>query len=409
MGSELPMLSAVVARLDAPEIHLAAYGGVVFPIALLIEAPIIMMLAASTALAKDLAAYRSLRRFMHRIAAGLTVCHVLLAFTPLFDLWIVRALDVPAPVIEPARLGLQIMLPWTWSIAIRRFNEGLLIRGGRSRLVSHGAALRILAGAATVTIGYLLGAPGIVVATATVIVGVTTGWLFAALKVRPLVAALDPGDPAAVVRGRAFLRFYLPLALAPLVTLVVQPIGAAAISRMPQPLESLATWPVISGLFFLLQGAGLAYSEVVVALLERPGAPPTLRRFAWILCSALIAVVLLLAATPLAGWWFGGLMGLRPELTHLAHLALWLGLPLAGARALQSWYQGVVVHARDTRAITESVLIFLLVCASVLLLGVHEGRTPGLLVALLGFSAGRLAETAWMWWRSRPTRRALGL
>ena len=53
MGAELPALSAVVARLANPEINLAAYGGVVFPLALIFELPVIMLLAASTALSKD--------------------------------------------------------------------------------------------------------------------------------------------------------------------------------------------------------------------------------------------------------------------------------------------------------------------------------------------------------------------
>ena len=39
MGAELPLLSAVMARMLNPEINLAAYGGVVFPLALLIESP----------------------------------------------------------------------------------------------------------------------------------------------------------------------------------------------------------------------------------------------------------------------------------------------------------------------------------------------------------------------------------
>ena len=41
MGMEVPALSAVIARLPDPEINLAAYGGVVFPLALLVESPII--------------------------------------------------------------------------------------------------------------------------------------------------------------------------------------------------------------------------------------------------------------------------------------------------------------------------------------------------------------------------------
>ena len=57
MGIELPLLSAVVARLANPEINLGAYGGVVFPLSLLIEAPIIMLLTASTKLSRDLTSY----------------------------------------------------------------------------------------------------------------------------------------------------------------------------------------------------------------------------------------------------------------------------------------------------------------------------------------------------------------
>ena len=46
MGLELPVVSAVMARLPQPEVSLAAYGGLVFPTALLIESPIIMLLAS---------------------------------------------------------------------------------------------------------------------------------------------------------------------------------------------------------------------------------------------------------------------------------------------------------------------------------------------------------------------------
>ena len=50
MGAEGPAIAAVVARLPNPRINLAAYGGIVFPLALIIESPIIMLLAASVAL-----------------------------------------------------------------------------------------------------------------------------------------------------------------------------------------------------------------------------------------------------------------------------------------------------------------------------------------------------------------------
>jgi len=85
MGLEGPAISAVIARLANPEINLAAYGGVVFPLALFIEAPIIMLLAASTALSTDWNSYRKLRTYMHSMSIGLSLLHVAIAFTPLFD------------------------------------------------------------------------------------------------------------------------------------------------------------------------------------------------------------------------------------------------------------------------------------------------------------------------------------
>jgi len=84
MSLELPAVSATIARLPNPKISLAAYGGLVFPIALIIEAPVIMLLAASTVLSKDYASYQKLRRFMMLAGGSLTLLHILVAFTPLY-------------------------------------------------------------------------------------------------------------------------------------------------------------------------------------------------------------------------------------------------------------------------------------------------------------------------------------
>ena len=74
---------------------------------------------------------------------------------------------------EPARIGLMIMTPWTWSIAYRRYHQGVLIRFGHSKAVGAGTAVRLTADALVLGIGYLIGtAPGVVVATAAVASGV---------------------------------------------------------------------------------------------------------------------------------------------------------------------------------------------------------------------------------------------
>lgn len=402
MGLELPALSAVVARLANPEINLAAYG-VVFALAMIIESPIIMLLAASTALSKDWDSYLKMRRFMMNAGAWLTVLHVLIAFTPLYYFVVVNLIGAPQEIIEPARLGLMIMTPWTWAIAYRRFNQGVLIRFGHSNAVGLGTVVRLSANVIVLGAGYLIGSiPGIVVATSAVSMGVMSEALFVGLRVRPSLKKLQQiapdGEPLTLW---SFLHFYIPLAMTSLLMLLVQPIGSAAISRMPSALESLAVWPVVAGLLFLLRSVGIAYNEVVVALLGEPEAGENLRRFARILALCLTCVLLLVVATPLAAFWFGGLSGLPSSLANLAQSSLWLALLLPAFSVFQSFYQGALVHARRTRGVTEAMVIALIVSSAILWAGVAWGQIAGLYIAQAAFTLGGLAQMLWLMARSR--------
>ncbi len=99
-----------------------------FPFRLIIEAPIIMLLAASTALSRDLPSYRKIYKFMMLTGFSLTLIHILVAFTPLYYLVVRGIIGSPEEIIEPARIGLMFMTPWTWSIGFRRFQQGVMIR-----------------------------------------------------------------------------------------------------------------------------------------------------------------------------------------------------------------------------------------------------------------------------------------
>ncbi|GAB4467850.1 MAG: hypothetical protein Kow00124_01310 [Anaerolineae bacterium] len=410
MALELPAVSAVTARLPDPEINLAAYGGVVFPLALIIEAPIIMLLAASTALSRDRASYVLVRRFMMRTGAMLTLLHVLVAFTPLYDVVVRGMLGAPAEIVEPARIGLMIMTPWTWSIAYRRFNQGVLIRFDHSRSVGIGTAIRLGANFITLMIGYALGTlPGIVVATSAIIAGVMSEALYVGIRVQPVLRdELRPAPPVepALAFG-TFISFYVPLALTSFIQLLFQPVGSAAMSRMPLALESLAVWPVLSGLSFMFRSLGVAYNEVVVALADEPGAVPILRRFTLWLSLALTAAQLLIGLTPLALLWFGDVSGLRPDLAEMARTAFLLGFPLPALSVLQSWYQGIIVNSRHTRGIPEAVGASLLATLTVLGIGIGWGEAPGLYMAISALTAGFAAQAAWLWYRSRRPMRLL--
>ncbi|MCP4759668.1 MAG: hypothetical protein GY894_08350 [Planctomycetes bacterium] len=401
MGAELPAISGVVGRLPNAEIMLAAFGGVVFPIALLIESPIIMMLAASTAWSRDTASFRQLERFMYRAAIALTILHAAIAFTPLYQWVVVPLLDVPKPVQPPALLGLRIMVLWNLAIADRRFRQGSLIRFGHRETIARGTVVRLAATFLALWMFWRNGFSGIVTATASLSIGVLVEaffvrWRAAVLLPRHLAAA---DTKSLTPPTTSLVAFYVPLAVTPMLILALQPIAAAGITRMPMPLECLAVWGPLGGLIFLLRSAGIAFNEVVIARCDEPDGRRRLRRFAWSWGAGFSGILTIMAVTPLADLWFRGVIGLEPELARLGTQALWLAAPLPLLTFLESYWQGMLVSRHRTRAVTGSVAAFLIVAVIVIAAGVLIGHWNGLLVTLAAFAAGNIAQTLWLRWK----------
>lgn len=409
MGIEMPVITAVMARLANPEISLATHGGIVFPIALIIEAPVIMLLSASTALCKDWDSYQKIYRFMMILGGALTFLHFLVAFTPLYDLVVVKLLGVPDEIIESGRIGLQFMLPWTWSIAYRRFQQGVMIRFGHSQAVGVGTLVRLATDVVVLGTGLMLGnIPGYIIGATSQGFSTFTEALYSGIRVRPILKyQLKPAEKVEELTWKKFFAFYIPLALTSFLSLVWQPIGSAALSRMPRALDSLAVWSVVSGLIFMLRSLGLAFNEVVVALLDQPGASKELRKFSTTLSIFLGLFHFLIAVTPLAFLWFTFVSGLPPNLVELARIGFWFGLPMPILSVLQSWYQGAILYSKNTRGIPESMAIFLVTVLIILVFGVSIGKYIGLYIGLIGFSIANFVQTIWLWVRSRSIMQKL--
>jgi hypothetical protein len=405
MGFELPAVSAILARLADPTISLAAYG-VIFPICLLIESPIIMLLAASTALSKNWQAYCLVRRFMWIAGIALTVLHVLLAFTPLFDLVFGRLIGAPAEIMEPARVGLMIMTPWSLSIAYRRFQQGVLIRYGKSHEVGLGTAVRLASNVLLLLVGYQIGSiPGIVVGTSAVAIGVIFEALYIGWRVHPVLRdQLRHIEPVAgPLTWRAFARFYTPLMITPLIMFLGMPMASAAMSRMPRALESLALWPVWNGVAFALRSIGLALNEVVVAMLERPGSVRALRQFTRGLAASTSLILLLMAITPFGVFYLARITALDLDLAYLGNVGLAVAFLIPGLTAYQSLFMGTIVHSHRTRGVTEAMVIYVATVGLVLLAGITDGGMTGFYVAVLSMVAGNVTQTLWLWMRARGT------
>ncbi|HNP28760.1 MAG TPA: hypothetical protein PKK23_06930 [Nitrospirales bacterium] len=412
MGLEFPLVTATVSRLVDPEIHLAAYGGVVFPLSLMIEAPVIMILVASTALCKDWLAYRLIRNFIVVLGSILTVIHIVVAFTPVYGIIVQDVLGVPEVIVEPARIGLQCMTPWTLSIAVRRFFQGVVIRAGQTRLIGLGTLVRLFVSSAVLLGGLAISSfPGIVVATVAMSSGAMIEAGFILIFVRPILRNLK-ASPAhsSPLTLKQLSVFYWPLAFTPLISLGNLPIVSAAISRMPNAIESLAVWPVLGGLSFVFRSGGLAMQEVVVALYDRPHFLAPLKKFVTMVSISTSGILFMIAATPLSTLWFEWGAALTPELTVLASTALWLMVIFPALSPWESFFQGQFVHRGATSIITQAVCLYLTGSSIFLLVGVLYGKMTGLYVGLAAMLTGFGFQLWWLWRHSRgledhPTNR----
>lgn len=352
MMCEGPSLQAAVGRLPDAQLNLAAWG-LTISLSLLVESPVIMLLATTIALCRSREAYRELCRFVHGLCLACTAVAGALAFTPLYDLVVVRIMRQPNDIITAARPALGIMLLWTAAIGYRRFYQGILVRARKTGLVSWGTAVRLVSiVAAAVVWVHLQTVPGVQVAA----LAIMTGVIVEAVVTR-IFASAAVGALAVEVAGETRLsqadivRFHAPLAATTLLTLLAPPLTALALARLPNAAETLAAWPVAFSVMLVIRGGALALQEISVACGQDARARGPLLRFTWMvgLLSSLAAV--LLAFTPLLDLYLETALRV-PAVLHAEvgrALALTSALPLL--TALASWMRGLLMARHATPAV----------------------------------------------------------
>jgi hypothetical protein len=401
MAIEQPGINAVIARLPLAKENLAAYG-VTFSFALIIESPIIQMLAAATALTDGIRNYRRLLRFMHLWAFILTGLHLLLGLTPLYSLILRHLLGVPEEIIGISRAAFLIMTPWAATIGYRRLWQGVLIRYGKTRRISYTMFCRLAATLGTLALGYLFGwRDGAYLGATALIMGVTAGMVSSFLFALPVIREL-PEESRGKLAGRRYLfSFYYPLALTSIITFLARPVLNFGIARAQEPLESLAVWPVVLSVMFIFRSVTMAYQEVAVALLKEEKDMQELRRFAGILAAAVGVIFLGIALSPAADFWYRRVAGLSPDLLPFTTLPSVIVSFVPILTAFLSWYRGLFIYYGRTGVIARAVGLNTLSLTVMVMAVPKLVPVDGATIAAVSFTLSLLLETAFLFLRSR--------
>jgi Na+-driven multidrug efflux pump len=398
MSIEGPFLAAIIARLAAEKLNLAAYG-IAFAFALVAESPVIMLMSASTALCRDRESYRRLRNFSLLLSLCVTLLLALFLLPPVFNLIILQLLAMPADVASLTHSALLCLLPWPGAIGIRRFYQGVLIAAHKTRRVAGATFFRLLSmsGGALLLFLYSPFSGAMIGATA-----LSTGVIFEAIFTRFLTRQAiqeilkteseTNNDPLSY---RKIWDYYLPLALTPFIALSVHPIVTFFLGKSRDAIESLAVMPVIYGLTFVFRALGLSYQEVAIALIgENRNNYLKIRNFAIGLGITTSACLSLIAFTPLNRFWFQSVSGLSPELAGIAILPLQIMAIFPALTVLICFQRSVLIVIRETKPVSLTTALEAIGIFSVLWLAMVYFSLSGAVAATLAYVIGRLLAVA---------------
>jgi Na+-driven multidrug efflux pump len=398
MSIEQPFLIAFIARLDEAKINLAAFG-IAGSFAMIVEAPIIMLMSASTALVSGRNSLRKLKRFTDLLNAGITGLQLFILLPPVFGFIVTGLMGVPEEVARLAHITLLIFLPWAASIGYRRFYQGILIRNNLTRRVTYGTMIRLSVIVITGLLLYFSGAKGAYVGAAAMSLAVICEAIATRMMVSGTLKRIrqtdDPENGS--MNMRSISKFYYPLALTSVLSLGVHPFVTFFLGRSYMAVESLAVLPVVSSLVFIFRSMGLSYQEVNIALIgDKRQNYPALRNFALYLGIIVTILISLMALTPLADIWFIKVSGLSKELADLSYLPLKIMILMPALTVLLNFQRSSLIINGTTGPISAATALELFGIIAVLLVCVVFLNLTGVLSASIAFMAGRIMSIAYL-------------
>jgi len=398
MSVEGPFLAAIIARMAEPKINLAAYG-VAFAFALIAEAPVIMILSASTALVTNKHSYFRLRNFTYSLNFTMTVLMIVLLLPAVFEFIAIDLIQLPQNVTDITYSSMMFLLPWPAAIGYRRFFHGILIKNNLTKKVAVSTVIRLISMTTTALFCFIFtnlhGAEiGAVSLSGGVIMEAIAARIFAFQVVKNIQKITTCEKELSL---KFIYNFYYPLALTAILTLGVHPIVTFFIGQSHFALESLAVLPVVNSLVFIFRSFGLSYQEVGIALMGNSWENyKQLRNFGFISGLFAVGILLIIAFTPLSYIWFNVVSGLSEELSLFSIAPLMIMGILPGLTYLISFQRAILVYAQNTKPITMATLLEVIVIIISMLILVNYFEAIGAVAAGAAYILGRLVANFYL-------------
>ena len=384
MACSDPMMTTALAHLPDTRVNLAALG-IAKSLAVFFESPIITILHASNALAPTARSRRALWRFTLLVGGGLSALLLLLTLPFVFAMLGGTLLGIPSQLQQTVRIVLTLMILWPFTIAWRRYFQGLLIHAGHSQAVAQASIARLVIVALVLWIGFTFKVSGALLAGTALMAGVVLEALVVTLAARKLGATRPPqltdSQPNLPTNLKSVWKFYWPLASSMLVVWGGRAMLVGIIARAQDADIALAAWPAAWGLVLVIANATRMVQQVII---KNRGQVSDRQLTAFALSAGMLCSLLLLfgSTTPLGLIVVESFVGKDSALVEAIRPVLLLCAFVPLLVAVQNATQGFLVGSGQTLGVNRATWIGTIILLVVAFLGVQIGVQGAITAAI---------------------------
>ena len=414
------LMNAAIARLPYPELSIAVFT-IVKGISNAIKAPTRMFMQISVSMVDSRKSYITASKLVWSLCALFFLFLVIIAYTPFGGWFLFNIMGLRDPdTIRFTLLGLRITCFLPIVETLRNFHRGLVISHERTRIVTAGTAVRLMAISLFLFLAVRLQLfSGVVTASLAWTLGIGIEALVVTFGViyyykSPLKAAdLLPAKNDAVLKISHIMSFFIPLAAMRYLRSFIQPLIQSGIARsQADPTLALAAFGVAYGLMMIivetmrnLHQCSLVYVKPDRETDLEEENWQTVKRFCLATGIILTVISFLMALSPIGYYILRHIIGVSDEVANLGrHVLISLSF-LPFIRAVREVYWGQLMNNKTTRLIGYGKAVnfgsvFLSLFIFIVPFNLAAIISPAIIGAI-AFSIGQGMETLLIWKYSR--------
>ncbi len=189
------------------------------------------------------------------------------------------------------------------------------------------------------------------------------------------------------------IKFFLPLAVFPVLVALSHTVINSALARMPLPELSIAIFTVVKSVTNIINGPSIMTRQLFTSIIEDKRSYYLSRNFAFVLMFILFALLMTLSISPIGDFVFEHIVGLQTQKeVDLATSAMMVTAFLPIVVVMRNAYQGIATGLKKTLLIVPGVVLRVVGMALFLWWVVKTNSINGVIAGCLAYVLGIALE-----------------